>query len=135
VSSVIVMAGDGTAVEHAGGYSDLPRLAPQKPTSAKSATTRPPAPSRQRKPAPPRLSFNEQRALERLPTEIERLTAEIARLESELADPATHRRERAAYADIARRLSESRSELAAAEERWLELEAKREAGERKEHRR
>src|SRR5690242_13758170 len=59
VTSVIVMAGDGSAVEHAGGYSDLPRLAPQRPTSAKSAATRPPAPSRQRKPAPPRLSFNE----------------------------------------------------------------------------
>ena len=130
VSSVIVMAGDGTAVEHAGGYSDLPRLAPQRPPSAKPLA----APTRPRKPASPRLSFNEQRALERLPTEIERLTAEIARLESELADPAAHRRERAAYADIARRLSESRGELTTAEERWLELEAKREAGERKEHR-
>ena len=136
VSSVIVLAGDGTAVEHAGGYSDLPRLARQRPAPAKPAATRPPVtPSRQRKPAPLRLSFNEQRALEQLPAEIERLTAEIARLESELADPAAHRPDRAAYAEIARRLSETRSELTAAEERWLELEAKREAGERKERRR
>ncbi len=128
VGSVIVMAGDGTAVEHAGGYSDLPRLAPQKPAAAK-------APARDRAPrgrTTTRLSFNEQRALERLPAEIERLMGEVARAESELANPSIHRRDRSAYAEIAQRLAETKRALTEAEERWLELEAKREAAQRKE---
>ena len=129
VGSVIVMAGDGTAVEHAGGYSDLPRLAPARSTPTKApATARAP-----RSRTTPRLSFNEQRALDRLPAEIDRLMAEIARSESELADPAIHRRDHAAYAEIAQRLAEAKRSLTAAEERWLELEAKRESGERKEN--
>jgi len=128
VGSVIVMAGDGTAVEHAGGYSDLPRLAPARSTPTKApATARAP-----RSRTTTRLSFNEQRALDRLPAEIDRLMAEIARSESELADPAIHRRDHAAYAEIAQRLAEAKRSLTAAEERWLELEAKRESGERKE---
>jgi len=128
VGSVIVMAGDGTAVEHAGGYSDLPRLAPARSTPTKApATARAP-----RSRTTPRLSFNEQRALDRLPAEIDRLMAEIARSESKLADPAIHRRDHAAYAEIAQRLAEAKRSLTAAEERWLELEAKRESGERKE---
>ena len=128
VGSVIVMAGDGTAVEHAGGYSDLPRLAPPKPAAAKA-----PAPARAPRSRPTtRLSFNEQRALERLPAEIDRLMAEIARSESELADPAIHLRDRSAFAEIAQRLAETKRALTEAEERWLELEAKREAAERKE---
>ena len=59
--------------------------------------------------------------------------AEIARLESELADPAIHHRDRSAYGEIARRLADAKRDLCAAEERWLELEARREAAERKEH--
>ena len=67
-----------------------------------------------------------------MPAEIDRLLAEIARSESELADPAIHRRDRTAYAEIAQRLAEAKRDLSAAEERWLDLEAKREASERKE---
>jgi ATP-binding cassette subfamily F protein uup len=127
VSSVIVMAGDGSAIEHAGGYSDLPRIAAPRPEPAKPAAKVPAREPRARTTA--RLSFNEQRALESLPGEIERLMAEIARAETELADPA--KRERHAIAGIAGRLAEARQKLTAAEERWLELEAKREAAERK----
>jgi len=127
VSSVIVMAGDGSAIEHAGGYSDLPRIAAPRPEPAKPAAKVPAREPRARNTA--RLSFNEQRALESLPGEIERLMAEIARAETELADPA--KRERHAIAGIAGRLAEARQKLTAAEERWLELEAKREAAERK----
>ena len=132
VSSVIVMAGDGSAVEHAGGYSDLPRIAPARPGASKAATKsapRPqsPRPARARNAA--RLSFNEQRVLDSLPGEIERLMAEVARAESELADPA--RRERHTIAEIAQRLATAKQNLTAAEERWLELEAKREDAQRK----
>jgi len=127
VSSVIVMAGDGSAIEHAGGYSDLPRLAPPAPAPARPAA-KTPRPARSR--STMRLSFNEQRALDQLPGEIERLMAEIARAEAELADPA--RRERQAIAESAQRLAKAKEQLTQAEERWLDLEAKREAAERRE---
>ena len=42
VTSVIVMAGDGSAVEHAGGYSDLPR--PETDEIRRAAERRRPAP-------------------------------------------------------------------------------------------
>jgi ABC transport system ATP-binding/permease protein len=127
VSSVIVMAGDGSAIEHAGGYSDLPRLAPAKPAATKPAAKLQPRPARR---TTARLGFNEQRELASLPTEIERLLAEIAKAEAELAAPA--QRDRNAIAGIAERLAAARDRLGAAEERWLELEARREAVERKE---
>jgi ATP-binding cassette subfamily F protein uup len=128
VSSVIVMAGDGSAVEHAGGYSDLPRIAPAKSNLPKPAAKAAPRTPRPR--SATRLSFNEQRELTSLPGDIERLTGEIARAEAELAGPAQHDRE--AITDIAHRLAAAKKKLTAAEERWLELEARREAAERKE---
>jgi len=128
VSSVIVMAGDGSAIEHAGGYSDLPRIAPARMETAKSAAKSSPRSSRPR--STTRLSFNEQRILDSLPGEIERLMAEVAKAENELANQA--RRERHTIAEIAQRLAAAKQNLTAAEERWLELEAKREDAQRKE---
>ena len=123
VTSVIVMAGDGSAVEHAGGYSDLP-----KPESAKSAAARAPAgPAAERRArAPQRLGYKEQRELDGLPREIDRLHGEIATLEKALADPGLYGRDRAGYEAKAARLAAAKQALGVAEERWLELEHKRE---------
>jgi len=122
VTSVIVMAGDGSAVEHAGGYSDLPR-----PESPKSATARAPSASTERRArAPQRLSYKEQRELDGLPREIDRLQAELATLEKALADPGLYGRDRAGYEAKAARLATAKQALGEAEERWLELEHKRE---------
>jgi ATP-binding cassette subfamily F protein uup len=122
VTSVIVMAGDGSAVEHAGGYSDLPR-----PESPKSATARAPSASTERRArAPQRLSYKEQRELDGLPREIDRLQAELATLEKALADPGLYGRDRAGYEAKAARLATAKQALGQAEERWLELEHKRE---------
>ena len=123
VTSVIVMAGDGSAVEHAGGYSDLPR-----PEIAKPAAARPPAgaTAERRTRAPQRLSYKEQRELDGLPREIDRLHAELASLEKALADPGLYGRDRAGYETKAARLGAAKQSLSAAEERWLELEHKRE---------
>jgi len=123
VTSVIVMAGDGSAVEHAGGYSDLP-----KPESAKSAAARVPAgPAAERRArAPQRLGYKEQRELDGLPREIDRLHGEIAALEKALDDPGLYGRDRAGYEAKATRLAAAKQALGVAEERWLELEHKRE---------
>src|SRR5215472_3530072 len=129
VASVIVMTGDGSAIEHAGGYSDLPpgalrKAPPVKPASARAAAS----PALERRPRmPQRLSYKEQRELDALPAAIEGLHGDIAALEQALADPALYGRDRAGYEAKAARLATAKRELAAAEERWLELEGKREA--------
>ncbi len=124
VASVIVMAGDGTAVEHAGGYSDLPRRAASRP-SAPPAPARPATrPSRPRPAA--RLSYREQRELAALPAEIDRLQARAAALEAALSDPGLYGRDRERYETAAARLEREKQALAAAEERWLELASKQE---------
>ena len=123
VTSVIVMAGDGSAVEHAGGYSDLPR--PESPKSAAARGSAGPAAERRVR-APQRLGYKEQRELDGLPREIDRLHGELATLEKALADPGLYGRDRAGYETKAARLAAAKQALAAAEERWLELEHKRE---------
>jgi ATP-binding cassette subfamily F protein uup len=124
VTSVIVMAGDGSAVEHAGGYSDLPRPETTKSGTGRSAPANPGAERRPR--AAQRLSYKEQRELDGLPREIDRLHGELATLEKALADPGLYGRDRAGYEAKAARLGAAKQALAAAEERWLELEHKRE---------
>jgi ATP-binding cassette subfamily F protein uup len=127
VASVIVMAGDGRAVEHAGGYSDLPRLKIAKPAPERAQQGRVVDAPRPARPKPaPRLGYGEQRELDRLPAEIDRLHGAVAALEQALADPALYGRDRAGYESRATALAAARQGLAAAEERWLELEAKRE---------
>jgi ATP-binding cassette subfamily F protein uup len=129
VASVIVMAGDGSAIEHAGGYSDLPqgalrRAAPVKPAPARTSAS----PATERRPRiAQRLSYKEQRELDALPAALDGLHGDIAALERALADPALYGRDRAGYEVKAARLAAAKRELAAAEERWLELEGKREA--------
>jgi ATP-binding cassette subfamily F protein uup len=126
VTSIIAVEGDGDVREYAGGYTDYlnqrPARAdapPPKPAAKPAAASRPPSPRN-------RLSYNEARELEQLPGRIDTLTAEIARLETELSDPALYSRDPARFQKTAARADAARAELDNAEERWLELEAKRE---------
>ena len=124
-----LITGDGSAIEDAGGYSDLPQGAlrkapPVKPTSTRTSG----GPYLERRlRIPQRLSYKEQRELDALPATIEGLHGDSAGLEQALADPALYGRDRAGYEAKAARLAAAKRELAAAEERWLELEGKREA--------
>ena len=74
-----------------------------------------------------KLSYKDQRELDGLPARIDALGAEAVALEKKLADPALYQKDPAGFAGITRALGAKRAELAAAEERWLELEAQREA--------
>jgi ATP-binding cassette subfamily F protein uup len=73
------------------------------------------------------LGYRDQRALDRLPGEIESLEAEIAALEVRLADPGLYGSDPVAFETATRELAAARGALSAAEERWLDLEARREA--------
>jgi ATP-binding cassette subfamily F protein uup len=127
VNAVVVPEGNGRWTEYAGGYSDmlaqrgsdLVRAAPAPDTVKKNAETKP---QRARKPAKRRLSPNEQHALKTLPAQIAALEASVQMLQAKLDDPALYQQDRTAFADASRALADQQAQLAAAEERWLELE-------------
>jgi ATP-binding cassette subfamily F protein uup len=126
-TGTFALEGDGRAVEYAGGYSDYL-------VQRGAATAPPPKPETARRPPPVRakstpnkLGYQDQRALDRLPSEIETLEDEIAALEVRLADPGFYGSDPAAFDTATRDLSVTRDKLNAAEERWLELETRREA--------
>ena len=73
-----------------------------------------------------RLSWGEQRELEALPQQVEKLSSEIAELERRLGDAGFYARDPKAFAIATQRLEQAARERATAEERWLELEEKRE---------
>ena len=126
-TGTFALEGDGRAVEYAGGYSDyLTQRGVATAPTAKSATARRPPPARA-KSTPNKLGYQDQRALDRLPGEIAALESEIAAQEARLADPGLYRRDPAAFEIATGALAAARGGLSAAEERWLELEARREA--------
>ena len=132
VTSVIVPEGNGRWIEYAGGYSDmlLQRGADLKREAAKTspaAEDRKEARAAAPSPAPKRrLSFNEKHALETLPGTIEKLQAEIARQQRLLDDPDLYRKDRRKFDEASAAIATAQTELAAAEDRWLELEVLRE---------
>jgi ATP-binding cassette subfamily F protein uup len=74
-----------------------------------------------------KLSFKEKHALETLPATMAELETRIARLQEKLAAPDLYQRDRKAFEAATADLGKAQSELAAAEERWLELEMLRES--------
>ena len=135
VTSVITTDPDAPAKwrRYAGGYDDMviqrggapglentqsaqkersaPRGAPDKPKASAPKT---------------KLSYKEQFALEKLPSEIDAMQKDIATLKEKLADPALFSRDPALFDKTAKALAEREETLAAAEEQWLALEMKRE---------
>ncbi|HXP98119.1 MAG TPA: ATP-binding cassette domain-containing protein [Telmatospirillum sp.] len=126
VTSVIAVEGDGRVDEYVGGYSDYQRWKadPVAPQAIKSAAA---APGRTERPkAVTKLSYKEQRELDELPTRQAALHGEIDQLEAELADPGLYGRDPTGFARRSERLEKAREALSVAEERWLDLEMKRE---------
>jgi len=138
VHSVIVPEGNGKWSEYPGGYSDMlaqrgadlsgrrtASAAKAKPVAAAETGDAPAAqtsaPSARRK-----LSFKEKHALETLPRQMAALQDEAKKLTETLADPGLYARDAKAFADRSARLAAVEAELAAAEEKWLELEILRE---------
>jgi ATP-binding cassette subfamily F protein uup len=127
VTGILVVEGDGVVEEFAGGYSDAmaqraPPPAPE-PAAPRPAAVKPAAAVAAR---PARMSYKEARELEGLPDRIDGLGTEIADLEARLADSALYGRDPDGFAKAAARLDAARAELAEAENRWLELESRRE---------
>ena len=130
VTSVIAPDGHGRWIEYAGGYSDM--LAQRGSDLKREAAKAPVIEQKQAKPAAPsplpkrRLSFNEKHALETLPKRIAALHADIAGRQRLLDDPDLYRKDRKAFEEVSSAIARAQEELAAAEDRWLELEVLRE---------
>lgn len=77
---------------------------------------------------PKKLSYKENRDLEILPKEIDQLETDIAAIEQKLADqPDLVQKDYDQFMKFANSLEQMRTDLETKEERWLELEEKREA--------
>jgi ABC transport system ATP-binding/permease protein len=131
VSGVIVPEGSGRWTEYAGGYSDMlaqrgadlarEQRKPEPPKAVRAA-----APAVAAPPAKQRMTFKDKHALETLPKTIAGLLAKADELQAKLADPQFYKRDRAGFEKVTTDLGETQRKLAAAEERWLQLEILRE---------
>ncbi|MEE4278775.1 MAG: ATP-binding cassette domain-containing protein [Halieaceae bacterium] len=140
VTELLVLPGDGSVDEQAGGYSDWEarggRLLPlaESMQAAKNSTAKAPAAeataSRNaeaakgsgQEAAKKKLSYREQRELEALPAEIEALEARQAELQQLSADPGFYSRPRDEVQALLAELAELEPRLEASIERWSELE-------------
>ncbi len=130
-TSVLMSEGNGKWTEYAGGYSDMVaqrgggvEARKVKAVEAeKPASTQISAPLAQVK---RKLSFKDKHALETLPATMDKLHKEIAKLEATLADASFFTRDPKGFDAAIAKLAKARGELASSEERWLELEMKRE---------
>lgn len=143
-STTVALEGAGRAVVYAGGWSDYrtQRAAAVKEAASQSAAqTAPPRPVPAAQPGPATdaakakqskarsgLSFTEKHRLESLPAEMDRLTAEIGKLEELMSDPDLFTTAPVKFQKASEALAARQTALAEAEDLWLELSEKAEAG-------
>ena len=128
VSAVVVPEGNGRWVEYAGGYSDMlaQRGADIAPVRPAVEAEKPARPAREARPGKRRLSFNDKHALDTLPERIAALQQTLRDLHARLDDPGLYARDRNAFDAASAAIAAAETELAAAEEKWLELAILRE---------
>jgi ATP-binding cassette subfamily F protein uup len=129
VTVTLGLDGSGKVDIVAGGYEDwIKRKVPSTPAKAgaqSSQAQRGDSALRESGPPPARgnkkLSFKDQRDLDRLPAEVDRLEREIAATETLLHDPDLYSKNPARFADLTRQAETLRADKDAAEMRWLEV--------------
>jgi ATP-binding cassette subfamily F protein uup len=123
VTSTIVFE-EGGVREYVGGYDDWLRQRANRPAESPTNQSKPTI--RQQPPrsvsGPRRLSFKERQELESLPATIERCEAEIDALHQQMALPEFYQQPGTRIAEEQARLKLLEEQLAAAYERWEELE-------------
>ena len=127
-TSILVFEGHGHWVEYAGGYNDM--LAQRKASVAKVADTSGQAKrgkaSGTKSKSSGRMTFKDKHALETLPEKMAAIQSEIEEFQVTLADPDMFARNPDKFNAAVKGLEAAQADLAASEERWLELEMLRE---------
>ena len=122
VTATLAPRGDGTWIETPGGWSDLqrqgiPSLAQSSAGKSKSASV---APALAMK-AVKKLSYKDERRLSEAEALVPKLESDIAQLEVILSDPNLYTSDSARFHKTSTLASTLRTQLAKAEEAWLEL--------------
>jgi ATP-binding cassette subfamily F protein uup len=128
VTITLGLDGSGKVDVVAGGYEDWIRKRYQDHrTPAKAGVQaarsagKQAAPSGSRPSPGNKLTYKDQRDYDRLPGEIERLEAQVAADEAALHDPDLYARDPERFAELTERIARNRTEIEAAELRWLEV--------------
>jgi ATP-binding cassette subfamily F protein uup len=128
VTITLGLDGSGKVDVVAGGYEDWIRKryqdhrAPAKAgVQAARRAGKQAAPSGSRPSPGNKLTYKDQRDYDRLPGEIERLEAQVAADEAVLHDPDLYARDPERFAELTERIARNRTEIEAAELRWLEV--------------
>ncbi|MDX8401748.1 MAG: ATP-binding cassette domain-containing protein [Mariprofundaceae bacterium] len=125
-SRVLAFEGRGLIVPIEGGYSDYQAWKARRMAQA-APEPKAERPARRASKAAAKLSYNEQRELDRLPDEIEAMEAEKAAIEARFCDPDYFGRDAEAFHADRQRLQALESRLDTAYRRWEELEARQQA--------
>lgn len=121
-TSIISFEDDGRVDEYVGGYQDYlnQRRVSEGPIT-KSITVKSSTSTFEEKSSPRRLTYNDKRELDTLPTKIENLNQEIVATEAKLDNPDFYIHHPQEFTVLTQRLGQARQELDVAETRWLEL--------------
>ncbi len=131
VTVTLGLDGSGKVDIVAGGYEDWAKRKAPLPRAGVSGggpvnRSNRPTPSPLRGSSPPaggrsKLSYKDQRDLDRLPGEIDAIEAAIAAAEQRLEDPNLYARDPGTFAELTAAIEAKRGEKEAAEQRWLEV--------------
>jgi len=124
VTITLGLDGSGKVDIVAGGYEDWVRQryeAHRAPAKAGAKAGPGGAPGPRHSTGNKKLSYMEQRDLDRLPGEIERMQGEVASDEERLSDPNLYARDPDQFAKLTECIARNRAEIEAAELRWLEV--------------
>jgi len=125
VTVTLGLDGSGKVDVVAGGYEDWAKRRATRASVKAGAKAReaPIAKSAEAQPSPAnrKLSYKDQRDLDRLPNEVARIDGEIAALEAMLHDPDLYAKDPRRFTELTERASALRAEKDAAELRWLEV--------------
>ncbi len=122
VTSVIAVEEGGDVHEYVGGYADYIRQRDEKEKPKEQVKK--PAQSNEKPKSQSRgkLSYKDQRDLDRMPAVLEALEAQIAKLEGEMADPDLFTKNPDKFQKTLDELTKAKAEYESSEERLLELE-------------
>ena len=121
VTSTFVLEGDGLVRQYPGGYADYIRQRQVSPAFKPQEGKDPAAPCVSSEVKPKKLSYKEKLEFEQLSARIEALEKEIAEIETLLSDGTNYAKDPVRCKSAAERLDGAKTELNAAEVRWLEL--------------